>query len=233
MKSLQTNNSSICERILINIHPLSLPLSIYWLTRKLLSKKRHGLAVDAKQFSYQMVKGIVGGWDRWKRGEISIGEQRISRGGRSIDRLIDLSGTMGLRGQRWIFALMNFIPRIISNTDLKWIQDNDVYEVLGWLALGLLSILVRLIAKSCARFFSNPRVFAGNPSGRNFNSPWNFKIVLSFYIYIALELCEKELTHLVINVVVSFQFWFRVFEIVIKLFVNFFIPFKLAFDIFD
>lgn len=150
-----------------------------------------------------MVKGIVGGWDRWKRGEISIGEQRISRGGRSIDRLIDLSGTMGLRGQRWIFALMNFIPRIISNTDLKWIQDNDVYEVLGWLALGLLSILVRLIAKSCARFFSNPRVFAGNPSGRNFNSPWNFK-------KLALELCEKlqELTHLVINVVVSFQFWF-------------------------
>lgn len=201
MKSLQTNNSSICERILINIHPLS--LSIYWLTRKLLSKKRHGLAVDAKQFSYQMVKGIVGGWDRWKRGEISIGERRISRGGRSIDRLIDLSGTMGLRGQRWIFALMNFIPRIISNTDLKWIQDNDVYEVLGWLALGLLSILVRLIAKSCARFFSNPRVFAGNPSGRNFNSPWNFK-------KLALELCEKlqELTHLVINVVVSFQFWF-------------------------
>lgn len=204
MKSLQTNNSSICERILINIHSLpSLSLSIYWLTRKLLSKKRHGLAVDAKQFSYQMVKGIVGGWDRWKRGEISIGEQRISRGGRSIDRLIDLSGTMGLRGQRWIFALMNFIPRIISNTDLKWIQDNDVYEVLGWLALGLLSILVRLIAKSCARFFSNPRVFAGNPSGRNFNSPWNFK-------KLALELCEKlqELTHLVINVVVSFQFWF-------------------------
>lgn len=127
---------------------------------------------------------MLGGWDRWKRGEISIGERRISRGGRSIDRLIDLSGTMGLRGQRWIFALMNFIPRIISNTDLKWIQDNDVYEVLGWLALGLLSILVRLIAKSCARFFSNPRVFAGNPSGRNFNSPWNFKIVLSLYMYI-------------------------------------------------
>lgn len=38
----------------------SLSLSIYWLTRKLLSKKRHGLTVDAKQFSYQMVKGIVG-----------------------------------------------------------------------------------------------------------------------------------------------------------------------------
>lgn len=130
MKSLQTNISSICKRILINILSLYLSLSLYWLTRKLLSKKRDGLAVDAKQFSYQMVKGIVGGM---VGGEISMGIERMSQAGRSIDRLIDLSGTMRLSGPRWIFALMNFIPRIISNTDLtgEWIQDNDVHE--SWL----------------------------------------------------------------------------------------------------
>lgn len=140
---------------------------------------------------------------------------------------------------------MNFIPRIISNTDLtgKWIQDNDVYE--SWLA-GRFTFHSR--AFNCKivraiRVFNRKSMFSPeiHPGGTLIH----LGILKSLWRrrdrYIALEICEKLLitrinltcvNSISINVV-SFQFWFCVFKNVIKLFVNFFLRIYFAFDIFN